>query len=270
MTKTKYLAIALAVLVAGVALGLGGYWWKMESQRRKEAAQRAQRRAKNLGEGLRALQSREGLEEAAAVREALADPARADKVRHEIPAWESYRERLAQCSALQEGMARAAAERRQKDIGTAAAQGFILSSRLFVEVTGAARKALDEMTSLVLQKGEWSDRQLARADRMRWRSGFYNALLTFLVSYVEDFSQTLRLLALNSATPAGRLAVFHLAAGAFASSDPTGGAKKLEHLLRQVYTEEEDSPTKARMSEALVRLKVPLALEPKQEEKGKK
>ena len=264
MATRKYLAIGAAALVAA-ALVWGGYWWTVENHRRKEAQQRAAQRAKALEEGLKDLRSQTRLDAIASVRKGLDDPTNRHKVGREIPAWDSYRVRLAQCNDLVETLSRGAAQGRRGQLGPTAVQGFTLSTSLFGDVTDAAQKSLDEM-SAVLKDDKFSLDQLSQLDRLRWRSEFYNSIMKLLVGYVDDFSLTLRLLAVNSATPQDRLAAFDLAAGAFERSAVRNGAKRLEYVMREAHKAEDDSPTRERMGATLLRLKIP----PSAPEPGKK
>jgi hypothetical protein len=269
MALKKYLVIGAGVLVAA-ALALGGYWWNVESHRRKEAQQRAEQRSRKLEEGLRELLSQDRLGQLAKIREQLTDNTNETAIRRVIPAWASYRERAARCNLLLAAMSEAASQDSRKDLTSAAAHGFTIASKLFVEVSGAAQKAQDETLAVIRKEQNFSTDELSWLDRMQWRLELYNLVMELAGTYAEDFAQSLRLLAVNSATPAERLEAFEQAADAFPLCDAKGGAQKLGILMRQAHDAEDDPPTRVRMNESLMRLKILPAAAQKPEPKDRR
>ncbi|HTP86449.1 MAG TPA: hypothetical protein VMJ34_05865 [Bryobacteraceae bacterium] len=268
MTGKTYIAIGTGVLVAA-ALAAGGYWWKVENQRRVEAQQRAEKRAKALDEGFRALGTKDRLELFARFRGQLDDLPDRDRIRREIPAWDSYRDRLSRCNDLEEVLSRAAAQKRYRDLGQPAAQGFALALDLFADVSAGAKKELDRMTA-VLEEKTVSVEQLARLDRLRWRGEIHNATMRLDALYVDEFSQTLRLLALNAPAPADRLAAFRLASDAYVAAKGKPGVIRLEALMREARNAEDDAAAKNAMNATLAHLKLPLELMPDSAKKSDK
>lgn len=269
MPKGKPLAIGAGLAVAVVALSLGGYWWKVESRRRKEAAERVQRRAKNLEAELQALRSFEDDTEmrkvladpASEARKLLADPAHKQLVRESLPDLKKHYEGILACNQLLQQVFRGIAERRYVERAGVAAEGFVATTQLIAQLL---EKALEKYKQLR------QTNSISQAVLLSDAGDVYSGLAQLTQVYQGAFLGALHAVLVNSPTPTDRLMTFDLAAKAYPSATLEGGRRKLEPLLREAFTEEDDAGNKARMRETLERLKIPLTVEAKKAEKAGK